>query len=157
MIRPIEEADNKVIKEVIQSVLTSFGANRPGFAFVDPELEDMHHAYSAPGSIYYVLELDGKVVGGAGIAPLKGAPEGFCELVKMYFLPSARGLGYGRKIIDLCLEDARRFKFTQCYLETLHSMKTARHLYADFGFSLLENPFGSTGHGGCDIWMMKTL
>lgn len=157
MIRPIEEADNEAIKEVIQKVLTSFGANRPGFAFVDPELENMHRAYSAPRSSYYILELEGKVVGGAGIAPLKGASTDYGELVKMYFLPSARGLGYGRKIINTCLQDAIRFKFTHCYLETLQSMKTAQYLYADFGFSSLEKPFGSTGHSGCNVWMMKTL
>ena len=38
---------------------------------------------------------DGRVVGGGGIAPLAGGDPDVCELRKMYFLPSLRGLGAG--------------------------------------------------------------
>ena len=157
MIRPIEARDNETVKKVVQTVLTSFGANRPGFAFVDEELNSMFESYSQPGRSYHVLELDGAVVGGGGIAPLANAPKGYCELVKMYFLPSARGLGYGRKMIELCLADAKRMEYDMCYLETLESMETAQFLYREYGFATLDKPFGSTGHCGCDVYMMKKL
>jgi len=157
VIRPIEARDNETVKKVVQSVLTSFGANRPGFAFVDEELNSMYESYSQPGKSYYVLERDGAVVGGGGIVPLSNASDGYCELVKMYFLRSARGLGYGRKMIELCLADAKRMGYDTCYLETLETMETAQFLYKEYGFVPLDKPFGSTGHCGCDVYMMKTL
>ena len=46
---------------------------------------------------YFVVELDGRVVGGAGIGPLAEGPAGTCELRKMYFLGEARGQGQGQR------------------------------------------------------------
>ena len=157
MIRPIQSKDNRAHRAVVREVLESFGANREGFAYVDPELDDMYEAYSSERSQYCVLELDGAIVGGGGIGPLEGAPSEYSELKKMYFAESARGHGWGRRMIEQCLEDARAFGYRYCYLETLETMDAAKHLYLDYGWSPRTQPFGDTGHGGCDVWMMKEL
>lgn len=157
ILRHIKPTDDRALRDLVREVLESFGANREGFAAVDPELDHMSEVYSRPGAVYYVLEMDGQVVGGGGIGPLEGAPPEYCELKKMYFLPEARGKGWGRKMIETCISDAHRMGYRFCYLETLKAMETARFLYADYGFEPREQPFGNTGHGGCDVWMMKTL
>ncbi len=65
-----------------------FGADGPGFALHDPEVDHMATAYSAPGAAYFVVvDEGGRVVGGAGVAALEGGEAGVCELRKMYFLP----------------------------------------------------------------------
>lgn len=155
IIRPIEKKDIKAIKKVVISVLDSFGANRPGFASQDPELDDLYTFFNKTQSKYWVLEnANEEIVGGGGIGPLKGNNEGWCELQKMYFLPTARGFGLGREMIEKCLEFAKETGFKGCYLETLGTMHIAQHLYAQYGFERIAAQKGSTGHSGCDVFMV---
>ena len=87
--------DDAAMAQVIRTVMPEFGASGPGFAIHDPEVDGMCAAYDRPGAAYFVVELDGRVQGGGGVAPLEGGPEGVCELRKMYFLPALRGQGAG--------------------------------------------------------------
>lgn len=149
-IRPIGPADDAAVAAVIREVMPCFGACGPGFALGDPEVSHMSAAYAAPRSAYFVLEVDGRVLGGAGIAPLEGGDPDTCELRKMYFLPEARGRGLGARMLGLCLDRARGFGFRRCYLETLSGMDAAMRLYEKSGFRPLAGPMGDTGHFGCD-------
>lgn len=156
-LRPIRREDDPAIARIIRATLTDFGANREGFAFADPELDQMTATYAAPRSAYYVVEDElGRVLGGGGVAPLRGGPDDVCELQKMYFLPEARGHGLGEQIVRRALEDARRFGFKRCYLETLERMTAARKLYEKLGFQP-TCPMGATGHGGCDTHYILDL
>jgi putative acetyltransferase len=156
-IRPIAPKDNKQIAAVIRGVFIELGAPTTGTAYADPILDTLYGVYRAEGSAYYVVEINGRVVGGAGIAPLEGGPEGVCELQKMYFAPQARGLGIGNDLIQKCLNTALSFCYSQCYLETLTDMQAAQKLYAKHGFTYLDAPLGSTGHSSCPVWMIKEL
>ncbi|HMB42995.1 MAG TPA: GNAT family N-acetyltransferase, partial [Luteimonas sp.] len=86
-IRPIRTADDTAIASIIRTVMPEFGAVGSGFAINDPEVDWMTRAYSQPRCAYFVVEQDGVVVGGAGVAPLAGGDGDTCELRKMYFLP----------------------------------------------------------------------
>ena len=101
--------------------------------------------------------IDDVLVGGGGIYPSDGLPENTCELVKMYLLPSARGLGLGKKMIAACLENAKQLGYQQVYLETMPELKDALKTYEKFGFSYLDGPLGNTGHFGCALWMIKKI
>ncbi|GAB1595587.1 GNAT family N-acetyltransferase [Lysobacter claricitrinus] len=156
-IRPIDARDDAAIARIIRAVMPEFGACGSGFAINDPEVDWMHRAYSAPRSAYFVLEVNGEVVGGGGVAPLEGGDADTCELRKMYFLPTARGLGAGAAVMEKSLDAAREFAFKRCYLETLTGMDAAMRLYERKGFRRIEAPLGATGHGGCDVWYLKDL
>ncbi|MEA1877656.1 MAG: GNAT family N-acetyltransferase [Bacteroidota bacterium] len=84
-IRPIAPEDNRFLTEIIVNSLLEFGASGDGFACNDPETMDMYEAYQEPGRKYFSLvnAETQEVVGGGGIAPLKGSRE-ICEFVKMY-------------------------------------------------------------------------
>src|SRR5688572_595383 len=99
--RPIEPADDPAVARLIRAVMPEFGACGSGFAIQDPEVDRMHATYSLPRSAYWVLQRDGAVIGGGGVAPLRGGDEDTCELQKMYFLPEARGLGLGRRLLEM--------------------------------------------------------
>src|SRR3970282_625323 len=116
-IRPIRPEDSEAVAQVIRTVMPEFGAVGPGFAIMDPEVDDMYGAYSRPRCAYFVVTLGGRVVGGGGIAPLEGGSADTCELRKMYFLPEARGLGFGRALLSRCLVSAREAGFRHVYLE----------------------------------------
>ena len=156
-IRPIQAGDDATMAEVIRTVMPEFGACGSGFAISDPEVDWMSRAYAAPRSAYFVLERDGRVLGGGGVAQLEGADSGTCELRKMYFLPEARGLGAGAAMMARCLDAARDFGFARCYLETLTGMDAAMRLYERSGFRRIDGPMGATGHGGCNTFYLLDL
>jgi putative acetyltransferase len=156
-IRPIEPRDDAIVAAVIRTVMPEFGACGSGFAINDPEVDWMHRAYSAPRSAYFVVERNGIVEGGGGVAQLEGGDADTCELRKMYFLPSLRGLGAGAALMSRCLATARDLGFRRCYLETLSGMDAAMRLYERSGFRRIDGPMGATGHGGCNTFYLREL
>ena len=156
-IRPIENNDDAAMAAIIRTVMPEFGATGCGFAISDPEVDWMSRAYAAPRHAYFVVERDGVVIGGGGIAPLAGGDEALCELRKMYFLPEARGIGAGTAMMTRCLEAARAAGFARCYLETLTGMDAAMRLYERSGFRRIDGPMGATGHGGCNTFYLLDL
>jgi putative acetyltransferase len=156
-IAPIEPADDAAVAAIIRTVMPEFGASGQGFAIHDAEVGAMCAAYRAPRSAYFVLRKDGRVVGGAGVAPLAGGCASICELRKMYFLPEARGQGQGERLLRLCLDEARRLGFETCYLETTSKMVQAHKLYRKLGFVERATPCGATGHFSCDKWFERKL
>jgi putative acetyltransferase len=156
-LRPIRPADDPEVAALIRTVMPEFGASGPGFAINDPEVDAMHATYTQPRSLYLVWELDGRVVGGGGVAPLAGAAPEVCELRKMYLLPDARGRGWGEVLLRRLLGAAREFEFATCYLETLSSMEAAQKLYERMGFARLPGPMGATGHFGCNKFFALDL
>ena len=156
-IRPITPADDVAMAAIIRAVMPEFGAIGEGFAINDPEVDWMSRAYSQPRSAYFVVEREGIVLGGGGVAPLEGGDGETCELRKMYFLPQARGLGAGSAMMERCLQAARGFGFAHCYLETLCGMNAAMRLYERSGFRRIDAPLGDTGHGGCNTFYLLDL
>ncbi len=156
-IREIREEDNNAIRLVVRKVLEDIGAPKVGTAYEDEALNDLTKAYQKEKAIYFVVELNGEIMGGGGIAHLQNADFTVCELQKMYFLTELRGKGVGTQLIKKCLDKAKEFGFKSCYLETMPYMEAAQKLYKKNGFSYLEKPMGGTGHYSCPVWMIKTL
>ncbi|OON39152.1 GNAT family N-acetyltransferase [Izhakiella australiensis] len=157
-LRPLTAADNSAIAGVIREVSAEFGltADR-GYTVADPNLDHLYELYSQPDSAYWVVELDGRVIGGGGIAPLQCSTEAICELQKMYFLPAARGLGLARTLALKAMEYAREHGYQRCYLETTASLTRAIRLYEQLGFEHIDSAMGCTGHVDCEVRMLKTL
>ncbi|MCK6589684.1 MAG: GNAT family N-acetyltransferase [Polyangiaceae bacterium] len=157
ILRPIQPGDDAAVAGIIRTVMPEFGADGPGFAIHDAEVDAMSDAYSRPGCAYFVIEMDKRVVGGAGIAPLEGGDPTICELRKMYFLPELRGKGMGEKMLRRCLKTAKELGYETCYLETLTGMDAAKHLYKKAGFKPLTKAMGCTGHFSCDAYYSLRL
>jgi len=170
LIRPVNPSDNETIRDIILETLIEHGAVGEGFASSDSDTSKMFEAFQQEGRKYFVVvkENDESVVkdevgsaanlimGGAGIAPLPGEP-GTCELVKMYFRPQARGLGLGKSLLQLCLDEAKKMGYRRIYLETIEQMRAARGLYEHLGFEQIPNPMGATGHFSCDVFYLRKL
>jgi putative acetyltransferase len=156
-IRTIEPGDNPALAEVVRNTLAEFGANKPGTVYFDPTTDALYKVFQKPRSIYYVVLKDDKIIGGGGIYPTDGLPADTCELVKMYLLPEARGLGLGRLLIEKCLQFAKESGYNKVYLETMPELKNALKVYEKMGFKYLDGPMGNSGHFGCELWMMMTI
>jgi len=157
VIRPIEKSDNETVARIIRLVMTEFKAVGCGYSINDSEVDDMYTAYAPEKSAFYVVELDGQVLGCGGFAPLNDGKNDTCELRKMYFMAKLRGLGVGTSLLKICLEKAAEAGYRYCYLETMDDMKQAQGLYGKHGFKYLEEPMGNTGHTSCGTWMARDL
>ena len=157
LIRPINESDNKHISVILREVLIEMDIPRIGSAYEDPEINNMYESYQSNRSIYFVVEENNKILGGAGINQLKNGDVNICELQKMYFHKSIRGRGIGDKMIELCLNFALESNYKKCYIETMPNMVNAQKLYIKKGFKYIDNPLGNTGHTACPVWMLKNL
>jgi putative acetyltransferase len=157
IIREIQKKDNPAIAAIVRDVLMEMGAPKVGTAYADPYLDSLFEVYTVPKSIYFVIEKDGKIIGGAGVMQLDNSDENICELQKMYLLPEGRGLGLGKFLIDNCIEKAKEFGFESCYIETMTYMEDAQKLYKKVGFYNLDKQLGNTGHSSCQVWMLKKL
>lgn len=156
-IREIKPTDNPIIARVIRNVLIEYNVPKVGTAYEDITLDLMYETYNIDKAIYYIIEKNNIILGGAGIMQLENSNENICELQKMYFLPEARGKGLGKQMINLCIKKAIEFGYQQCYLETMPYMENARKLYKNTGFRDLDIPKGNTGHYSCNRWMLKDL
>ena len=157
IIRDLQKEDNPALAKVVRDTLAEFGANHPNTVYYDPTTDTLFEVFQTPRSKYFLAELNNKVVGGGGIYPTDGLPTDTCELVKMYLLPEARGLGLGRTLIEKCIEAAADNGFKKIYLETMPELKQALNVYEKFGFEFLKGPMGNSGHTGCSLWMLKSV
>ena len=156
-IRPIEKKDNAALAKIVRDTLAEFGANHPGTVYYDPTTDTLFEVFQRDGAGYFVAEIDNKLMGGAGIYPTDGLPAGTCELVKMYLLPEARGLGLGKTLIEKSLALAKENNYGYVYLESMPELKKALTVYEKFGFTYLNGPMGNSGHFGCELWMLKKI
>jgi putative acetyltransferase len=157
VIRDLRKADNPFIAKVIRAALEEFGVARPGTVYTDPTTDDLFHLFSNQNSRYFIAEHKGCVVGGCGIFPTKGLPEGTVELVKLYMDASARNQGVGRILMEKSIQSAKELGYRMVYLETMPELGKAITLYERLGFQQLEQPLGDSGHFACDLWMIKHI
>jgi putative acetyltransferase len=157
ILRPIEKDDNKEIAGLIRSVFREFKIDRPGTVYTDPTTDDLYTLFRTPGSAYWIALEKDIIIGGCGIYPTPGLPEGCAELVKLYLLPAERGKGIGRMLIERSIETARQLGYRQLYLESFPELNKAIGLYEKQGFRFIPGPMGNSGHFACNIWMLREL
>lgn len=155
--RHLRQKDNKEIAELIRSVFREFGVDRPGTVYFDPTTDNLYALFRIPGSVYWIAEDDGRIIGGCGIYPTHNLPEGCAELVKLYLDAGYRKKGIGRRLIEMSIDSAREMGYKKLYLESLPELGQAISLYEKQGFRFIDNKMGDEGHFGCTIWMLKDL
>lgn len=156
-IRKIEAADNKATAEMIRTILREFKIDKPGTVYTDPTTDDLSALFEQPGSAYWIAEEDGEIIGGCGIYPTAGLPDGCAELVKLYTSAASRGKGIGKLLMEKSIESAQHFGYNEVYLESFPELTTAIYMYEKAGFRKLSAPLGNSGHFACNVWMLLVL
>jgi putative acetyltransferase len=130
-LRRATPADSAAALALVRSVLAEYGLGVDPIA-TDADLADLEVHYFARGGDFVVLIDDsGRLVGTCGLFPLG---EGVVELRKMYLVPTLRGQGQGRRLLDWALTRARELGFRRITLETAAVLKEAVALYERNGF-----------------------
>jgi putative acetyltransferase len=157
ILRPLQQSDNKEIASVIRTVFREFKIGRPGTVYTDPTTDDLFSLFQKNGSAYWIAEDAGTIVGGCGIYPTDGLPDGCVELVKFYVAADQRGKGVGNMLMQKSFESALSFGYTQMYLESFPELSKAVSMYIRSGFVQIDHSLGNSGHFACNLWMVKDL
>jgi len=155
--REVQIEDNEALAAMIREVFMEHEAPREGTVFSDPTTDDLYGLFRRSGSVLWVAEVNGIPKGCCGIYPTEGLAESCAELVKYYLAPLERGRGIGRKLMEKCIDSARRTGYRQLYLESLPHFSKAVDIYEKLGFRTLDKPLGNSGHPSCNIWMLLDL
>lgn len=156
-IRPIKPEDNAPLAKIIRDIFIEFDAPLTGTVYSDPETDHLYEVFTQERCAYFVAEEDGTVLGGCGVYPTGGLPEGCAELVKFYLSPDARGKGLGRILMERSFEAARQSGYRQLYLESFPQLAKAVGMYRKAGFYDIPQQLGNTGHYATTVWMLKDL
>ncbi|MFZ4058324.1 MAG: GNAT family N-acetyltransferase [Ferruginibacter sp.] len=156
-IRPIASTDNPLLATIIRNALLEHGAAKPGTVYYDASTDHLFELFQQPNSACFVATENDEILGCAGIFPTEALPNDTCELVKMYLSPHARCKGIGHQLMLTCIEKAKALGYKQLYLETLPELQQAIKLYRQHEFNEIQHPLGNSGHGGCNLWMIKSI
>ena len=156
-IRQVEEKDNLSLATIIRKVFEEHDAPRQGTVYSDPTTDNLFELFQTTKAILWVVEIDKQPVGCCGIYPTSGLENGCAELVKFYVSGELQSLGYGRLLMERCIESAKELGYKKIYLESMPQFAKAVGIYQKQGFRNLTHPLGNSGHSGCTIWMEREL
>jgi N-acetylglutamate synthase-like GNAT family acetyltransferase len=121
-----EYAWDETFEALLADILAKFVAN------FDPALEQA-----------WVAERNGEIVGSIFLVRVDAR---VAKLRALYVEPSARGSGLGRRLVQECIEAARRKGYESLTLWTNDVLTAARHIYQAAGFKLTkQEPHHSFG------------
>lgn len=122
-----------MIEEVKQLFLEYAQSLKIDLAFqnFEEELKTLPGKYGPPNGVLILALVDGKE---AGCVALHKISENICEMKRSYVRDCYRGLGIGRRLIDIIIEYASKMNYQYIRLDTLPSMKNAQFLYTSLGF-----------------------
>lgn len=113
-----------------------------GFQDFEEEIAYMPGHYGPPDGCILLAFYDNNP---AGCAALRKLEQGICEMKRLYVRPEFRGLGIGKMLSQMIIDEASRIGYDKMRLDTLASMKEAISIYRKLGFHNVQpyryNPF----------------
>ncbi|HEX4779209.1 MAG TPA: GNAT family N-acetyltransferase [Usitatibacter sp.] len=114
------------------------------FQDFDRELAMLPGSYSRPRGRLLLARVAGMPAACAALRPLG---EGDAEMKRLYVRRQFRGMGLGRALAEIVIDEARGLGYGVLKLDTLPQMAEAQGLYADLGF-VPTIPFNDTPIAG---------
>ena len=145
-IRPARTADEI---DAASLLFEAYAASLPvGLEYqgFDTELADLPGKYASPeGELLIAWDEHGQAIGCVGLRPLIRGRH--CEMKRLYVAPEARGLGLGKALAKAIVEAASERGYSELYLDTLPTMRSAARMYETMGFRRIEPYYAPTPDG----------
>lgn len=133
-----------IVRQLFEEYAASLETDLAFQGFTE-ELAGLPGAYAPPAG-GLLLGFDGDEA--AGCVAFRPLDPGVSEMKRLYVRPSARGGGWGRRLVERVVTDARLAGYERMRLDTLPSMGAAHGLYLAMGFreipSYRHNPVAGT-------------
>jgi N-acetylglutamate synthase-like GNAT family acetyltransferase len=127
-----------------ESYAREYGWDATFEALVARILADYANAEDRDRARAWIAEVDGRR---AGCVMCCAADETTAELHTLLVEPWARGHSLGGRLVDQCLDFARKAGYARMQLWTNDPLVAARHIYLSRGFTLVNQaPHHSFGH-----------
>ena len=130
VIREWRPTDTEAIYRIVEETLPEYGFT-PDAETSERDLINIEESYLGQGGAFYVLDLEGSVIGTVGFF---GVDAVTCKLRKMYVRRNYRGEGFGKLLLEVAIEKARERGYLYMILETSGRMREAVGLYLATGF-----------------------
>jgi putative acetyltransferase len=105
----------------------------------------------AGGHVFFVVDAGDAL----GCCALMAMPDGGFEVAKMAVVDGHKGKGFGRALMQACVDRAQALGARRLYLETNSSLAPALSLYRSFGFR--DVPPRPTDYARADVFMELRL
>lgn len=128
-IREVQADDVPDVLVLVAEVLAEHGLEFGKGSPTDEQLRHLPASYE--GGAFWVARHNATLIGTCGVFPVE---PGTIELRKMYLRPSARGLGAGKRLLDVAVTWTREHGGTRIVLDTVESMARAIAFYEANGF-----------------------
>ncbi|BAZ45366.1 GCN5-related N-acetyltransferase [Chondrocystis sp. NIES-4102] len=150
-IRDWVKSDRDQAAAVIKTVLEEYGLPwQPELA--DRDVIEVEAAYLNVGGEFWVVELEGKIVGTAAYQPIERGQKAV-EIRKMYLLPTVRGQGLGKYLLRQLEQAIAGKQYQEIWIETASVLQEAVQLYERNGYL----PSSGVETARCDLVYCKQL
>lgn len=129
-IRPVEGDDPAYAENVIGAVRDAMLLPVP--ATLQSDLSRLPQSYRGAGGEFWVVEIQGAIVGTIGARPAKGTT---WELACLYLLPTWQGMGIGRCLCEMACVFAQEMGATAMEVTVEPGCGTAFELFSSMGFA----------------------
>ena len=131
-IRNWQPKDRHSAAKVIATVLQEYGLNwEPSGA--DRDVLEVEKFYLQTGGEFWIVEQQEKIVGTAAYYPIQ-RDDRAAEIRKMYLLPSVRGKGLGKHLLQELETAIAQKGFQTIWIETATILQEAVQLYEKNGY-----------------------
>lgn len=146
VVSPADPDVHALLEEYFSMRTDSFPGGGYSTTFPDPA------AFVPPAGVFLAIDEDGVAVGCGGVRRIADGEAGIrYEVKNVFVLPTGRGRGWGRLLLDALEDEARRLGAAELVLDTHHSLTAAAGLYASSGFVAIppynDNPNATRWYG----------
>lgn len=129
-IAKIEKYDIEKTKDLIKEYLIWVNSDL-SFQDIDEELYSFPGKYEEPAGSFFVAKEGDNIIGCVGLRKIQ---TGICEMKRLFVKDEHKGIGLGKELIKIVIEEAKKKGYEKMRLDTLPKMKTAQRLYKEFDF-----------------------
>ena len=115
--------------------------------------ETMRFELLAEHTRYFVLLENEKLLGYAGLSKIPGSDQADVQTVAVS--PTLRGRGFGRKLMDRLITEAKTLHASELFLEVRADNSVAQNLYESLGFEHIDTRKRYYQPDNVDAWIMR--